>query len=132
MPVPVGNRPAAVAGGRGVQRHCCLTARWALPNVASAPAHHAKDPAARGQAPSGKHGVGHVARGASVDVAIRTRTSRVTAHDREPYGVDVPRCEANGPDLLCVTEALACRVSQSTAIVLIHARRPRFFSIYKS
>lgn len=132
MPVPVGNRPAAVAGGRGVQRHCCLTARRALPNVASAPAHHAKDPAARGRAPPGKHGVGHVARGASVDVAIRTRTSRVTAHDREPYGVDVPRCEANGPDLLCVTEALACRVSQSTAIVLIHARRPRFFSIYKS
>ena len=51
----------------------------------------------------------------------------VMTHDREPYGVDVPRCEAEGPDLLCIIEALACRVSQSTAIVLVHTRRPRFF-----
>lgn len=46
------------------------------PQRGERPAHHAKDPAARGRAPPGKHGVGHVARGASVDVAIRTRTSR--------------------------------------------------------
>ena len=46
------------------------------PQRGERPAHHVKDLAARGRAPPGKHGVGHVARGASVDVAIRTRTSR--------------------------------------------------------
>lgn len=46
------------------------------PPLTMRPSLQGKGPSARGRSPSGEHGVGHVARGASVDVAVRARTSR--------------------------------------------------------